>query len=56
MNNGEGLVQLPLHQQAIRWLQQQLEIQRGIMCLDEKERQEQVNNLIKKLRIKHYER
>jgi hypothetical protein len=56
MDNGEGLVQLPLYQQAIRWLQQQITIQRGVMCLDEKEKEDQVNNLIKKLRIQHYER
>jgi len=56
MDNGEGLVQLPLYQQAFKWLQQQLEIQRGTMDLDEEEKEKHLNNLIKKLRIQHYER
>jgi hypothetical protein len=56
MNNGEGLVQFPLHQQAVKWLQEQLEIQRGVLLLEEKAREELINNLIKRLRMKPYER
>lgn len=55
LDSGEFNISAPVHQQAFKWLQQQLEIQRGIMDLDEEEREKHLNRLIKNLRIQNYE-
>jgi hypothetical protein len=52
MNNDKGLIQLPLYQQAFRWLHEQLGMKGLMPSTDLEYRLQMLNNLIKMLSSK----
>jgi hypothetical protein len=52
MNNDKGLIQLPLYQQAFRWLHEQLNMKGVMPTTDLEYRSQMLNNLIKMLSSK----
>jgi hypothetical protein len=53
MNNKEGIIQIPLYQQAFRWLYQKLGVEKGVMPLDTESQKLLLKQLINEAASKH---